>query len=477
MTYRKASFKYHRFLKIITGIFAVCIFCSFSGYPDKIDDLPSIQGNGYQHNYKFPVKKGPATSRYLVDQKDEPFFWSGDAAWSLIAQPDSSDVILYLDDRQQKGFSVIMVNLIEHKFCTNPPANYYGEQPFTGRSFVRPNENYFTFADFVIREAGKRNIVVLLAPIYLGYGCGDEGWCTEAKAALSEEMRAWGRFVGSRYRSFDNIIWLIGGDTDPSQIRYKTLEVVHGILETDKRHLLTAHNNPGSFAVTPWQDQPWVDINNIYKYDSILYILYKEAYLRVPVLPFFQIESAYENEHHSTPSQLRAQAYEAILCGGMGHVFGNCPIWHFGYSKDWCGKTDWKTELDNDGSKSMQHLQELFSSRAWYRLVPDFGHQVLTDGYGKWGSPDYVTAAKTDDGNTLIVYMPTPHTITVDLSKIRGSAVKYWWYKPSNGEAGASETVEDKELHHFAPPAAGDWVFVIDNADLEMAVPGRQTKP
>ncbi len=141
----------------------------------------------------LPLKKGPAGSRYLTGQNNRPFFWSGDAAWSLIAQADRKEVLKYLDNRKEKGFSVIMVNLIEHKFSKNAPSNFYGDKPFTGKPFTTPNEKYFTYADFVIREAQRRGMVVLLAPLYLGYDCGDEGWCQEVKAATKKDLLELGK--------------------------------------------------------------------------------------------------------------------------------------------------------------------------------------------------------------------------------------------------------------------------------------------
>jgi len=52
-------------------------------------------------------------------------------------------------------------------------------------------------------------------------------------------------------------------------------------------------------------------------------------YNRSPVVPFFLIESTYEGEHNASAVQIRRQAYWAILCGGMGHIIGNRPIWLF----------------------------------------------------------------------------------------------------------------------------------------------------
>jgi len=129
-----------------------------------------------QTNYEYPVKPAPG-NHFLTDQEGTPFFWSGDAAWSLIVQLSKEDAEFYLDNRQAKGFNVLMVNLIEHRFCTNAPNNFYNEPPFTGKMFTTPNEKYFAHADYVIKAAAKRGIIVLLFPMYLGYDCGIDGWC------------------------------------------------------------------------------------------------------------------------------------------------------------------------------------------------------------------------------------------------------------------------------------------------------------
>ena len=89
-----------------------------------------------------------------------------------------------------------MVSLIEHKFCTNPPANFYGELPFTGKPFITPNEKYFAHADSVIESAFRQNIMVLLDPLYLGYDCKDEGWCAEVRNASVERFVFMGQICG-----------------------------------------------------------------------------------------------------------------------------------------------------------------------------------------------------------------------------------------------------------------------------------------
>jgi hypothetical protein len=429
-------------------------------------------GSRERDTYIYPLKSDSSGNRFLNDQNNRPFFWSGEAAWSLIAQLSRQETDLYLDNRKEKGFTVIMVSLIEHKFCTNAPANFYGESPFTGKPFITPNEKYFAHADYVINSAARRNIVVLLAPLYLGYDCKDEGWCGEVKAASLADLSSWGKYLGTRYKSFTNIIWLIGGDTDPSPVKDKVLAMVKGIRNYDTLHLFSAHNQPGSMAITPWPDESWLSVNNVYSYDTLIYKEYKTAYYQTPVMPYYQIESAYENEHNSTPQQLRSQAYWAILSGAMGHTFGNCPLWHFGSYKAWCNLTDWKRGMNNSGSVSMDFLQRLFRSRSWQTLIPDFENRILTSGYGTWSSKDHVACARTSDGNTIIAYLPSKRKVTVDMSNIRGEKAKCWWYDPSKGKAVVIGTFTNSRFRSFTPDSEGDIVLVIDNASLELPAPG-----
>ena len=409
--------------------------------------------------------------RYLVDEQGTPFFMVGDTAWALIGQLNLQDAELYLQDRADRGFNLVLVSLIERNFSTNAPANIYGELPFNGAPFVTPNEAYFAHADAILEMARVRGITVLLAPIYLGYACSDQGWCQEVNAASLADMRAWGRFLGQRYASHDNIIWLIGGDYDPTSVANELREVVFGIREFDTVHLMTAHNRPETQAITPWPNETWIDVNNVYSYSSTVYAPMKGAYDVNPILPTFLIEAAYENEHSSTPQQLRAQSHWTALSGGFGHVFGNCPIWLFGYSSTWCGLSNWKNELGNDGSLQMTAFRDLYESRRWFELVPDFNHSVLTSGYGTFGDENYATAARASGGSSILAYLPSPRAITVNTNSLSGTSVRGWWFDPATGAAEVAGTFP-KGILNFAAYATNDRVLVLDDAALNLPPPG-----
>jgi hypothetical protein len=429
----------------------------------------------------YPLKVSP-TGSYVVDQNNRPFFVNGDSAWSLIVQVSNADADLYLENRRLKGFNLIIAELIEHKFATNAPANVYGDQPFlTPGNFSTPNSAYFAHADWVINDAAAKGQVVLLDPLYLGYNCLDEGWCAEVRNSSLATMRSWGNYVGSRYKAFPNIIWLVGGDVDPvsAGVSDKVQEFVTGLKETDATHLVTAHNVRGESAVAGWPNATWLDLNDVYT-DNLTYSSSTTEYNRVPFRPFFLIESYYENEHSSTPLSLRSEAYWTVLSGSIGHILGNCPIWSFdapagvGFCSPPSGLS-WRTQLDSPGSTTVALVGKLFNSRAFYNLVPDQAHQVLTAGFQT--GTTYATAARTTDGATIIAFIPTQRPVTIDMTKISGAFSKAWWYNTRTGSSTLIGTFPTTGTQTLTPPDSNDWVLVADNASLNLPAPGGGSQP
>jgi Protein of unknown function (DUF4038)/Putative collagen-binding domain of a collagenase len=192
------------------------------------------------------------------------------------------------------------------------------------------------------------------------------------------------------------------------------------------------------------------------------------------VRPFFLIESAYENEHDSTPQSLRAQAYWSVLNGAMGHIFGNCPIWHMSSpsAEKFCGGGAWSAQLNSAGSQSMQYLRMLFVSRAWHTLVPDLAHTVMTAGYGTAGDTDYAASALTGDRATFIAYLPSSRRVTIDLTRMTGSEVRATWFDPARGTAQAAGQFTTRESTTLSPPKSGDWVLLLDDVAQSLAIPG-----
>ncbi len=426
-----------------------------------------------------PGGPGPLTvapsGRYLLDQNGKPFLLTGDSPQALIGNLTESDADVYFASRRAEGFNTVWINLLCNSYtgCRDDGSTWDGVPPFTTPGdFSTPNEAYFARVDNIIRLAGQYGLVVLLDPSETG------GWLGTMEANGVDKLRAYGQYLGTRYRDFPNIIWMHGNDfqnwgpdTDP----YVTA-VALGISDTDTRHLQTVeldYPTSGSLDDPAWA--PLIQLNASYTYDPT-YMQVLTDYNRTNFLPTFMVEANYEFEQNvgppgGTPLQLRRQEYWTMLSGATGQLYGNHYTWQFICpQRDGSGNCigGWKDELDTPGQTQFGYVKQLFEPRRWYDLVPDQNHAVVTAGFGTYGTDDYATAASTSDGKLAIVYMPSSRTITVDLSKFAGT-VSARWYDPGAGTfaTDSGSPYANSGSQEFAPPGPnaagdGDWVLVLE---------------
>ncbi len=419
---------------------------------------------------QYPLKVGP-TGRYLVDPGGHPFLVAGDAPQSLIVNLSEADAEFYFADRQANGFNTVWINLLCDTYTggRSDATTYDGIAPFaTPGDLSTPNEAYFQRADDMIRLAAQYGLNVLLDPIETG------GWLSVLDSNGVSKDRAFGQYVGNRYKGFDNIVWLSGNDfqtwstpADDAAVSAVAL----GIKDVDTRHIQTVELD---FITSSSTDDPtWLPIialDSAYTYYPT-YAQVLKSYDRANPLPVYLVEGVYEFEsnnqaHQATTATLRRQEYWTNLSGATGQVYGNHYTWTF--------EPGWKGMLDSPGALQMPYVRALLASRAWYSLVPDQTHAVVTAGYGTMTTTgnvddsDYLTAARTPDGSLVLAYMPTSRTITVDMTKLRGAA-RAQFYDPSRGTyvAVAGSPLPNAGTHDFTPPGPngdgdGDWVLVLE---------------
>jgi hypothetical protein len=404
-------------------------------------------------------------NRYLANADGKPFLIHGDTAWSLIADLTRENVERYLSDRRARGFNTLLISLIEHKFATKAPANAYGQLPFQpSGDFASPNEEYFAHADSVLRRAAEYGFLVLLTPSYAGANGGDEGWYRAMIANGPEKLRRYGQFLGNRYRDFGNILWVHGGDYKPPN-KAVVNAIAEGIREADPKALHTAHASPETSAVAYWQGEPWLAVNTVYTYRPVYFAALRE-FSRRERMPFFLIESAYENEHDATELRVRTQAYHALLSGAAGHVFGNNPIWHFDGPGVHPAAMSWQESLASRGAQSMTYLRNLFARLSWWLLEPDVNNSFLSGdlGYGQ----DHTVAARATDRSFGLIYFPSARTVKTDLGLLAGPMVTAHWYDPANGQFSevTGSPFRADGVQKFRPmqrnsSGFGDWVLLL----------------
>jgi len=417
----------------------------------------------------WPLKVS-ANGRYLVGQNGIPFLVVGDSPQSLIGNLSEADAATYFANRHADGFNAVWINLLcdSYTFCNSNGTTYDGIAPFTtSGDLSTPNPAYFQRVDDLIRLAAQYGLTVFLDPAETG------GWLGTLRGNGVTKDQAYGAFLGNRYKSFPNIVWMSGNDfqswgnaSDDAVVQ----AVANGIKSADSTHLQTTELNylsSGSLDDPSWG--PLLGLDGAYTYYPTYAQVLKE-YNR-STIPVFMEEANYEFENNNnldtgTPNILRRQEYWTMLSGATGQIYGN----H--YTATFTG--GWQSNLDTPGTRQLGYGTALFAPRAWYNLVPDQNHSVVTAGYGTFassgslGANDYLTAARTPDGSLVLAYMPTSRTITVDMTKLSGP-ITARWYDPANGIYSpiSGSPFANSGNHQFTPPgnnSAGDsdWVLVLE---------------
>lgn len=399
-----------------------------------------------------------ATNRHLVDADGDPFLIHGDAAWSLVLQLDAQETADYLTTRREQGFNTLVVNLIEHEFADDPPRDEAGNDPFASPGdFSAPNDAYFDAAVDQVRQAADEGFMVLLAPAYLGFDGGSEGWYQDMLAAGEQVMEDYGRYVGQKFADADNVVWLHAGDYSPPPEGLRLVEAVgRGLAAAGATQLRTAHGTPGDSATDLGLDIA-LDIDATYTYDPA-YVKSRDDHTDEIDIPHFLFETAYEEERDVTRQELRAQSYGALLSGAAGQVYGHSAIWQF--------VSVWRDALDAPGARDQVHVRTLFERLPWTVLEPDLDASLVVEGSGNYGQEDFAVAAATADRSVSVVYLPTLRSIELDLRQDpSGATVR--WYDPVDGTTVDADPELTATGVRVAPPGSNaggddDWVLLVE---------------
>jgi hypothetical protein len=445
----------------------------------------------------FPLKVS-ANGRYLVDQNNIPFLIIGDAPQTIIGNLSIADATTFLIDRKNRGFNAVWINLIcrtAQYGCSASGTTADGIVPFTtANDLTTPNEAYFNKADAILNVAASLNMLVILDPIETG------GWLSTLQSSSLAAARAYGQYVGNRYKNLDNIIWMSGNDFESWRTEAddaKVREAALGIRDADTRHIHTVELDYHFYSSSSLDDPTWAPIINL-EASYTYYPTYREvlkAYNRSSFLPVFMVEANYESENifggsdADSPVRERRQEYWSALSGSTGQVFGNKFTWTF--------VSGWQSNLNTTAANQFMYLKSLFEPRAWFKLVPDQTHTIVTAGYGTFANPtlgvapsgsnsvlgnDYATTAATPDGSLVMTYVPTFRTLTVNLSRLSGPVVARW-FDPTLGTFAtiSGSPFANSGPANFTPPGthadgAADWVLVLEtNPGIALTNPGNRT--
>jgi len=426
--------------------------------------------------------------RYIQDTSGKPFFYLGDTAWELFHRLDREEAAEYLKNRADKGFTVIQAVVLAELDGLKTP-NAYGELPLKDLDPGKPNEAYFEHVDYIVDQATASGLYIGMLPTW-----GDKFyklWGVGPEVFTKENARIFGEFLGKRYKDAP-IIWILGGDRNPANEEDMAIvrAMAEGLRNGDKgAHLMTYHPQGGASSTDFFNEDEWLDLNMFQSGHWSRYFENYEftwaGYKNEPARPVLDSEPCYEDHPINWRAEngwfdafdSRKRGYWSMLSGACGHTYGNHNIWQMwteGRDPVSAARTPWQQSLNQPGAFQAGYMRDLFESRPWHLLIPD--RSLITRGPNTDGRE--IVAAVAGDGGFLFAYTPHGSRFTVDLSKIRGTKIRVWWYNPLIGEAIPLGTFDKTEYYEADPPSdekrGNDWVLVIDNAVMNFTTPGNR---
>ena len=431
--------------------------------------------------------------RFLMTEDGRPFFWMADTAWELFHRCDREQADFYLEKRVAQGFNVIQAVAlaeIDGLFTPNP----YGDLPLINADPDRPNPSYFEHVDYIIKKADSLDLYIALLPTW-GDKVFKNSWGIGPEIFTTENARRYGNWLGHRYKDYDNIIWVIGGDRNPrpnSDDVEIWNEMAEGIAEKAGGYegtLMGYHPQPKEKggSSTWFHNEPWLDFNmhqTGHCADRGTYKHIAHDYGLKPTKPVIDAEPLYEDHPncfnakelgYSLPEDIRRIMYWNVFAGAFGQTYGCHDVWQM-YSLDKEGINGplrpWTLALDLPMANQVKHLKNLFLSRPYITRIPD---QSMVLGKQEENN-DYVSVTRDALGTYALFYFPTGKTTTVDMSALKGSEFLSWWYDPRTGNAYKASPIKSSSTLVIEPPTSGkgqDWILVIDGMNQNFGVPGK----
>lgn len=436
---------------------------------------------------KFKNKVGnlrvASNRRHLEYTDGTPFLYLADTAWELFHRLDFDEARYYLDNRAAKGFTVIQAVALAELGGIDIP-NVNGELPLVDRDPTKPNEAYFRHVDRVVEYAEEIGLFIGFLPTWGGSWKQDG---RETTVLTVENARAYGRFVGERYRERP-IIWILGGDENiesPDELAVVE-KLALGLKEGDRgSHLITFHPRGPGRSAEVLHNAEWLDFNmcqsshGAHDHDNGLFIEYdyslgppkptvdgEPRYETMPVGFYYEGVNRYD---HFDDYDVRQAAYWALMAGACGHTYGHNCIWQMWTPERkpvlWAN-IPWIDSLDTPGAFQMGHIRKLFESYPLSQLVPA-PEMVLQ---GPAGTGAKVRALRSTDGTLSLIYSARGESFVIDRRVFKPKRIREVWYDPRYGCSYHVHTSANVAFQTYVPPTSGrgnDWVLILEEERAE----------
>lgn len=437
---------------------------------------------------------------FFKDARGEPFFLLADTAWLLFNKLREEEIRELFADRAGKGFTVILAVVFRDLFEPNSP-NAYGVRPFASEEdlfAVRMNPEWMAYVRDITGIAAEYGLTMGLLPTW-----GDK-WNTHSNSAGPVIMdapaaRRYGTFLSDSLADFENLIWILGGD---SPIRTQAeADIVHAMA----RGLRDGGSGERLITFHPCHDQcsdifhasGWLDFNviqsghvqpNIADYGQIERLFHTR-----PAKPCLNLEANFEDcpmflmqpEEDRPPREplfsacdVRKCFYRSVLAGGAGFAYGCEPVRQIYREGDRVHvyahyrMPSWREGLRAPGSSQLRLLPDLLRQRPGFSRVP--AQDLLLPITNFWGvgmdfsirrnddPVSHVRVARCREGSCIMAYLPVRQAIRIDTRSLSGKAFTVSAYDPESGDLSGQYRYANGGCFTFVPERDLDTLVVLD---------------
>ena len=395
-------------------------------------------------------------------QKDgKPYLYLADTAWTLLQRLEEKEIVYYLDCRADQGFNAVQVSAVSELDGLRVP-NREGQLPFKNGNPLFPNKAYFRLLTFLAEECRKRDMVLTVLP-YWG-NLFNQKWGVGPEVLTPENAFSYAAFLARLLSSFDNIIWMLGGDR-PVESEYHSLiieETANGLRSAGGfKKLITYHPCGETSSVAFSSIADLLDFHSLQSghsfggYKSEKMVLKTLKIGRKPCLDAecfyedFPLDFKTEWGYRFTPLDIRRRLYKNLFCGALGAVYGHQSVWCFRDRTDAEYPFTWKQALHRPMAEQIRHLKALYKQVDFTR----FG--TTSSAFG---------ALSCRAGNAELIYFENtePVFIRPDPKRTFCRAV---WFDPATGNTAAFEKPLTPAFTAVSP-LGHDAVLILKEEDI-----------
>lgn len=408
--------------------------------------------------------------RYIEYNDGTPYFFMGDTVWCGPAFAKMDDWNVFLQDRVEKNFNAIQFVTAQWRMFDK---DRDGNRTFTGHDAIEINPNYFQRLDAYVDEINNAGLFAVPVVLWAIRGDANPGFSlpVDQRIVLAE-------YIIARYGAHQ-VLWFLGGDGNYSgELAEDWHKIGRAVLSKDQHRLTTMHVRGESWVGDEFRNEPWFDFltyqsghgDSDKTFNFIHHGPPANDWEKEPTLPIINTEPNYEGHNgyknrkvHNDHSVRRAAYWSLLVSPTAGVSYGGQGIWGWhnevsvpvNHNNAGLG-SPWYIAKDLPGSFSMMELVDFFDSIEWWRLEP--APDMVINQPGNDNASLYIAAAKTDTGDTAVIYIPEGMEVKINTKGL--TATKAQWYHPRVGgwiDAGKVEQGEQT----FKPEDRNDWVLLL----------------